>query len=149
MERPVEERKREGVQRVYRGESIEVIWQPEYCIHASFCWRNLPDVFQPRTAPWVKPDKAPADEIAWVVSACPTGALSYRRLDGGPEEPVPDVTVVEPQPNGPLYLRGRLQITRPDGSVREATRAALCRCGQSGNKPFCDGSHSLTGFKSE
>jgi CDGSH-type Zn-finger protein len=48
---------------------------------------------------------------------------------------------------GPLYLRGR--ITLPGGthaSVVEYTRVALCRCGTSANKPFCDGSHVRIGF---
>jgi uncharacterized Fe-S cluster protein YjdI len=149
MQGPVEERKQEGVGRSYKNDEIEVFWEPEYCIHSGMCWRNLPDVFRPRTKPWVRPEQAPADEIAWVVSACPSGALSYRRLDGGPSEPVPDTTLIEPQQDGPLYVRGRLQITRPDGSVRETTRAALCRCGHSQNKPFCDNSHIPAGFRSE
>jgi uncharacterized Fe-S cluster protein YjdI len=142
-------RERKEVSRRYASAAIEVIWQPEYCIHAGMCWRNLPEVFRPRAVPWVLPDKANADEIAWVISACPSGALGYRRLDGGPSEPVPDTTLVEPQRDGPLYVRGRLQITKPDGSVRETTRASLCRCGHSQNKPFCDNSHIAAGFRSE
>jgi len=149
MQERREARTRRSVSRRYENASIEVRWEPEYCIHATTCWRSLPEVFRPREVPWVLPDKANADEIAWVVAACPSGALSFRRLDGGPEEPVPDATSLEPQKDGPLHVRGRLRITMADGSVREAIRAALCRCGQSGNKPFCDLSHTRAGFKSD
>jgi len=144
-----EERHRPGVSRRYKSASIQVNWEPQFCIHASHCWRNLPGVFRPRAVPWITPEGASADEIAWVVSACPTGALSYERLDGGPEEPAPSTATIEPQPDGPVYVRGRLRIALPDGKVREATRAALCRCGASEHKPFCDLSHSRIGFRAD
>lgn len=56
------------------------------------------------------------------------------------------VTVYE---NGPLLLRGRFVLTAQDGQVIPAGRrtVALCRCGRSALKPFCDGSHALTGFR--
>jgi CDGSH-type Zn-finger protein len=89
---------------------------------------------------------ADPDEIAETVMRCPTGALHFVRLDGGSREPVPEETLITERPNGPLYVRGRLKVRRQDGSVREETRVALCRCGQSGNKPFCDGTHYRIGF---
>jgi CDGSH-type Zn-finger protein len=51
--------------------------------------------------------------------------------------------------NGPLILRGQFVITAQDGQVIPSGRrtVALCRCGRSGRKPFCDGSHGLTGFR--
>jgi CDGSH-type Zn-finger protein len=52
-----------------------------------------------------------------------------------------------PAPKGPLFLRGRIRIKDADGRlIREDTRVALCRCGASENKPFCDGSHRRIGF---
>ena len=45
------------------------------------------------------------------------------------------------EPNGPLYLEGDLRLRLPDGELLEETRVALCRCGDSKNKPFCDNSH--------
>ena len=49
--------------------------------------------------------------------------------------------------NGPLILQGRIRHPGPDGAqAAEYTHAALCRCGGSGNKPFCDGSHARIGF---
>jgi uncharacterized Fe-S cluster protein YjdI len=48
--------------------------------------RGQPDVFNLNRRPWILPDPAEADELAEVVRRCPSGALLYKRLDGGPEE---------------------------------------------------------------
>jgi len=54
---------------------------------------------------------------------------------------------IDPQVNGPLQIRGNLEITSGTGRmVARVTSARLCRCGQSANKPFCDGSHARVGF---
>ena len=51
------------------------------------------------------------------------------------------------RPERPLLVRGPITVVQPDGTVEEVPRAAFCRCGQSGNKPFCDGSHRDAGFQ--
>ena len=57
-------------------------------------------------------------------------------------------TTIAPMPDGPLYVRGCVQLRSADGKVIvEDMRLALCRCGQSHNKPFCDNSHRGSGFK--
>ena len=143
-----EERKRPGVERVYRNDRIAVSWEPKLCIHAGNCFRGLPEVFKPQSRPWISVDAATADEIAEVVMTCPTGALHFERLDDGPQEPQPDETNIDAWPNGPLYVRGYVRILGPGGRLlREDTRVALCRCGHSENKPFCDGSHRRVGFR--
>jgi CDGSH-type Zn-finger protein/uncharacterized Fe-S cluster protein YjdI len=65
--------------------------------------------------------------------------------------PVRDgVLAIDPQLNGPLRVRGSLEIMSGTGRVvARVTSAQLCRCGGSGNKPFCDGTHAKIGFKSE
>jgi hypothetical protein len=111
------------------------------------CVRNLPTVFKAGERPWIVIDGDDADAVAAAVEQCPTGALHYRRLDGGPQEDAPDETVVDPRPNGPLFLSGRVRVVDDGGAViREDTRVALCRCGGSANKPFCDGTHRRNGF---
>jgi len=62
----------------------------------------------------------------------------------GSEAPGIDIT---PAPNGPLLVEGRVQIIGSDGQRVEGARSALCRCGASNNKPFCDGSHVEIGFE--
>ncbi len=57
--------------------------------------------------------------------------------------------MIDPQIDGPLQVRGNLEITSGTGRiVARIETARLCRCGASGNKPFCDGSHAKVGFRS-
>jgi uncharacterized Fe-S cluster protein YjdI len=136
-----------GPTRTYANDAIEVHWEPRLCIHVQNCVHKLPQVFRAEERPWIVVDGADADAIAATVEACPTGALHYRRRDGGAQEQASDELTVEPRPNGPLFVRGHVRIVGDDGAVvREDTRVALCRCGASGNKPFCDGSHRRIGF---
>ena len=62
---------------------------------------------------------------------------------------MPDVTI-NVKPNGPLLVMGVVSLVDPTGKavpLAEGRPVALCRCGQSSMKPFCDGSHSRTGFQ--
>jgi CDGSH-type Zn-finger protein/uncharacterized Fe-S cluster protein YjdI len=59
------------------------------------------------------------------------------------------VLAVDPQPNGPLRVRGNLEIVSGTGRVvARTTTTFLCRCGGSASKPFCDGTHARIGFRS-
>ena len=64
--------------------------------------------------------------------------------------PVRDGTLaIDPETDGPLQVRGNMEIVSGTGGVvQRTTQARLCRCGASANKPFCDGSHARIGFKS-
>jgi CDGSH-type Zn-finger protein/uncharacterized Fe-S cluster protein YjdI len=126
----------------YHADDIEVAFDSNRCIHARECVEGLPAVFDTSRRPWVDPDEADADDVAAVVERCPTGALHYERLDDGPAERTPEkntVTVVE---DGPLYLHGNIVIeTDEEETLLSDTRAGICRCGHSENKPLCDNSH--------
>jgi CDGSH-type Zn-finger protein/uncharacterized Fe-S cluster protein YjdI len=126
----------------YSGEEIEVSYDVNRCIHARECVRGLPEVFDPDERPWIDPDEATAEAVAAVVTECPTGALHFERTDDGEDESVPEENTVTVATDGPLYLRGDVELTTPDEeTLLEDTRAALCRCGLSANKPLCDNSH--------
>jgi CDGSH-type Zn-finger protein/uncharacterized Fe-S cluster protein YjdI len=132
----------------YPGANISIQYDAKRCIHAAECAHGLPAVFDPQRKPWVDANGASPDEIVAVVARCPTGALHYTRHDGGPAEAVPAQNTIAVEANGPLLLRGDLAIMGTDGAVALTdTRLALCRCGASANKPFCDGSHSKAGFQ--
>jgi len=139
----------------YIGEQISVGYDAKRCIHAAECVHGLPAVFDPDRRPWVEPDEARADAIAEVVGRCPTGALRFERLDGGPAESAPAESVVKVEADGPLYVQGDLRLggapaQTGDSAAEEARaeyRAALCRCGESSNKPFCDNAHLECGFE--
>jgi uncharacterized Fe-S cluster protein YjdI len=135
--------------RVYANDAIEVRWEAHLCIHTGNCLRNLPQVFDTQARPWVNVDAAEEDRIAAAVVTCPTGALHFRRLrEGAAQEEPATPTTIEPRPDGPLLVRGRVRIVDGEGAlIREDTRLALCRCGASENKPFCDGSHRRIGFR--
>lgn len=137
-----------GLTREYRSERISVLWFAERCIHSGECIRAQPRVFDPRRRPWVKIDAADADAVAEAVLRCPTGALHYVRHDGGPQEPVPERTTIRPVPDGPYHVRGKVEVRTSGGElIREDTRVALCRCGESRHMPFCDNSHTAAGFR--
>jgi CDGSH-type Zn-finger protein/uncharacterized Fe-S cluster protein YjdI len=133
---------------VYRGEKISVSYDLPRCMHASECVKGgLTAVFDRERRPWVLPDGADPDRVVDVVERCPSGALHYERHDGGADE-VAETNSVRPQPRGALYLRGDLTLQAADGeAVTEEVRLALCRCGASTNKPFCDYRHHAAGFE--
>jgi len=125
----------------YDGDEVKVTWDQKRCIHAKACVNGLPNVFDPERRPWIKPDEADADAVVEAVHQCPTGALHATRGGENPETP-PDENRVGLFPNGPLLVRGDVEVLDSDGEVLlKDTRVALCRCGLSGNKPLCDGSH--------
>lgn len=57
---------------------------------------------------------------------------------------------IAPQKDGPLKVNGNLEVVSGTGrTLNRTTEVWLCRCGHSGHKPFCDGSHATFGFKVE
>jgi uncharacterized Fe-S cluster protein YjdI len=141
-----EARKQPGVAREYRTDQIVVYWEPRLCTHSARCLQGLPQVFDTERHPWVDVTAASADQIAEVIRRCPTSALRYERLDGAEQEEGVEPTTIQARRDGPLWVRGKLQIVNQNGSVRQVTRAVLCRCGHSANRPFCDNTHRRIGF---
>ena len=137
------------MRKLYSSDAIDVSFDPAKCIHAARCVAGSPEVFLPGERPWVQPQNASADEIAKTVAECPTGALRYERHDGGAAEAVPAELALTLVKGGPLYVHGPLPLTDAAGSRWEDAghRYALCRCGGSGNKPYCDNTHVKTGFE--
>ena len=126
----------------YDGEDITVTWDEKRCIHAQECVDGLPEVFDPDERPWIDPKEGDADDVAEVITRCPTGALQFERKDDGWEEETPDENTIEVTPDGPLYARGDIDILDENESVLLSdTRVAFCRCGASANKPLCDNTH--------
>lgn len=110
---------------------------------------GLSAVFNREWADWIDPAGAPPERIAAVVYQCPSGALRVAEPQGSDLESPAAANTIKIRPNGPLYLRGDLRIIGASGEpVHADTRMALCRCGASGNKPFCDNSHLRIEFLS-
>ncbi|MBL8936711.1 MAG: (4Fe-4S)-binding protein [Archangium sp.] len=132
--------------REYSNGDITVVWQAKKCMHSGICFAGLRQVFNPKRRPWVDLTQASTEQIVAQVNECPSGALSLKGEAGASS--VMAERVVEVTPNGPLLVFGNVTVKRPDGSCTEHHKVtAFCRCGASGNKPFCDGSHQRIGFK--
>ncbi|MTW20704.1 CDGSH iron-sulfur domain-containing protein [Allochromatium palmeri] len=132
---------------VFEGQEIDVSWDERLCIHHGECGKAEGDLFVGGRDPWCQPDAVSRAEVREVVERCPTGALSYRDKTGE-SEPAPSENRVMVANNGPLYLSGDLEI---EGASEDMPgvhrRVALCRCGASKNKPFCDNSHVEARFE--
>ena len=120
------------------SEDITIHFDLDRCSHSRRCVLNAPTVFLANVeGPWLHPETDTAEHLAHVAQSCPSGAITYRRLDGGEEEQAPQVNVINIRQNGPYALHASLNIS----DQSEMFRATLCRCGKSKNKPFCDNSH--------
>jgi CDGSH-type Zn-finger protein/uncharacterized Fe-S cluster protein YjdI len=125
------------------SDSVEVEFEARRCIHSRHCVLGRPDVFVPNVeGPWLHPERATPESIAEIAHQCPSGAIRYRRLDGGPAERAPLVNIVRVRENGPLAVHAELSLSGASAGFR----ATLCRCGQSAHKPYCDGTHVAAGF---
>ncbi len=131
----------------YPGSEIDVQWDGRLCIHIGECGSSADELFEGDRNPWCIPDKCSKAQVREVVQRCPSGALAFRDKAGTPEQAQAENCVVVVY-NGPLYASGDLALEgAPDDMPGVRFRAALCRCGQSGNKPFCDNSHLKAGFE--
>lgn len=140
---------RDEITKKYTNGEITVVWKPDLCIHSTLCWKGLGAVFQPKERPWVRMDGATSEQIMAQVDKCPSGALSWQRNVSTEVMPEMDAsTVIEVTSDGPLIVSGRITLKHTDGREESKDRkTALCRCGQSSKKPFCDGTHTKVGFK--
>jgi CDGSH-type Zn-finger protein/uncharacterized Fe-S cluster protein YjdI len=132
----------------YPGQDADVTWDERLCIHIGECGRAKGDLFVAKREPWCQPDLVPVVDVVDVIERCPSGALVYEVKDGKTFERPAVRNTIAVSYNGPLFARGDLAI---EGAAADMPgvrfRAALCRCGQSKNKPFCDNSHEAAGFK--
>lgn len=131
----------------YVGKEIVVLDNRGTCCHFGNCTDHLPEVFHHEGDTFVTADGASPQQIIDIVRACPSGALGYiengTRYEG--EQREQEIYVAE---NASYYVRGGIELegtTMNTGAQRE--HYALCRCGKSKNKPFCDGTHWYAGFK--
>ncbi len=132
----------------YTNGEVTIVWKPGLCIHSAICFKGLGEVFHPQELPWITMEKSSSEKIVEQIKRCPSGALSYYLNQKSNEEVnVEAETIVETSPNGPLLVYGNVSIKNNDGIITKKNNVtAFCRCGSSGNKPFCDGSHKKIGF---
>ena len=130
--------------RPLEGPGITVRDDRSICVHAGFCGTAATNV-------WKMVGASDATDtrslMLAMIERCPSGALTYR-FDGADGDNEPDLPAqVAIVPDGPLVVTGGVPVNRADGRPLETrNRVTLCRCGQSSNKPLCDGTHKQVGF---
>ncbi|MFJ4651685.1 ferritin-like domain-containing protein [Nocardia sp. NPDC088792] len=141
---------------IYQGEQVTIFDNRGICQHSGLCTDRLAGVFRAGAEPFVAANGGRLDEVVRTVRGCPSGALGLG-FDGveareltdwnGTREPVIEVTQ-----DGPYRIRGSIPLAGPGGAEIERAAGAstehyaLCRCGQSQNKPFCSGMHWYVDF---
>ncbi len=141
----------------YVGQQVTVMDNRGICQHSGFCTDRLATAFHLGEEPFVTPSGGRMDEIIRAVRGCPSGALSYG-IDGVEARDEVDYhdkrePAIEVSRDGPCRVSGGITLVegdsadepRNEGASRE--HYALCRCGQSQNKPFCSGMHWYVDFK--
>lgn len=61
----------------YSNGEIAIVWQSNKCIHAGVCVKTLPEVYDPKSKPWIAPENATTEALIKQINQCPSGALSY------------------------------------------------------------------------
>jgi len=155
--------------RQYTNGDITVFWIPSKCIHATTCFRELIEVFNPGRRPWVNMDGAPTRRIIEVVNKCPTQALVWKdnkdltkeeqqaqRKVGQVEETPKTLsgtnapTSIRIMKDGPIVVEGSFTIVGAENKeLRPTTMTSFCRCGSSRNMPYCDGTHRKIDFRDQ
>ena len=130
----------------YQGNDIIVLDNRGTCCHFGNCTDHLPEVFHHEGEPFVTAGGAGADAIEQIVRECPSGALGFVR-DGKTYEGETRDAEIYVAHNASYYVRGGIELEgEPMNAGASREHYALCRCGQSKNKPFCDGTHWYAKF---
>lgn len=129
----------------YEGNEITIYDNRNICSHAGYCTTELPAVFS-YDHPWINPNGDAVEKIIAICNKCPSGALSYSLKGGernfGREYDAAIIRVVGRQYQGPYVITGSVTIEGQIERFPEApAKMTLCRCGQSKNKPYCNGDH--------
>lgn len=141
--------------RPYTNGELTVFWRPNLCIHSANCLIGQPKVFSSIRRPWINMQGASTAEIIKVVNTCPSRAITFLKksrtaASGKRKSSSRKVSPAKIQilKDGPALIRGDFILRDSDNKKIKVERdvAAICRCGQSGKKPFCDGTHHKIGF---
>lgn len=133
----------------YSGPELDLL-DDNRCAYARLCHRRGVDV-------WTLTEEAEGESIEReAVGAswnCPTGRLEHHKMSNGDvieQELKPGITILEDLEqgvSGPLFVHGGIALFSEDGTQYELrNRYALCRCGESTDKPFCDAMHVNAGY---
>ncbi len=119
---------------VFPGDPITFYENVAICSHAGFCPKGKPDK-------WREDGEFSDEELVEKVRKCPSGALSYAcgDIEFRDQDRPAKMTLIK---DGPIQVEGGIELRNTvwaEGASKE--HYALCRCGASKMKPFCDGTH--------
>ncbi|MBI4978691.1 MAG: CDGSH iron-sulfur domain-containing protein [Spirochaetes bacterium] len=124
----------------YEGKEITIHDNRGICSHDGSCLK-LPEVFDMSKMRWVNANGASKDEIIKTIEQCPSGALSYT-VDGVYHDSIDRPPAIRVAENGAYNVEGGIELKDESGAKPHLSEHySLCRCGNSKNKPFCDGEH--------
>jgi CDGSH-type Zn-finger protein len=133
----------------YEGAEVTVHFNPRLCAHAAECGRIASHIFSDTQKPWIQPDNGALAEVEAVVTACPSGALQMSAPGGTPDQHLGERVQITVQKDGPYWVQGVAPPVPVEADGATPEKYVLCRCGKSGNKPFCDGSHRDAGWSDD
>ena len=134
---------------LFEGPGLSML-DDDRCAFARFCHRqegNVWELVEMSDDPYLR------EEAIKAAVECPTGRFTVMDLDGNVIEPEfePSIEILQDQRervSGPLFVKGNIPIESSDGFTYEVrNRIALCRCGESREKPFCDAMHVSLHYK--
>jgi len=130
----------------YKKDELGISYDSKICTHYANCVNKLPEIFNIENKPWINLSNATKEKLSQSVKNCPSGALKL--INEKTEVEPGEIVEIKLSPNGPLLVNGNFKITDHNGNVLDVkNKTALCRCGASQNKPFCDGTHNKIDFK--
>jgi CDGSH-type Zn-finger protein/truncated hemoglobin YjbI len=141
----------------YVGQQLTVLDNRGICQHSGLCSDRIATAFRVDVEPFVAPSGGRMDQIIRAVRDCPSGALGYA-LDGVEARADVDhhgtrAATIQVTKDGPYRITGGIPLVDADRAAVERNAGAslehyaLCRCGQSQNKPFCSGMHWYVEFR--
>ncbi|MEN0001329.1 MAG: CDGSH iron-sulfur domain-containing protein [Pseudomonadota bacterium] len=123
------------------GVEVTVSYTPVLCTHAAQCQARAIEVFDPGKKPWIQPENGSVKAIMDVMAACPSGALRVAIGDLPEQHLTTGDVAINIEKNGPYHVTNVALEAEFNGAGASRAKYSLCRCGQSKNKPFCDGTH--------
>ncbi|MGR3661693.1 MAG: CDGSH iron-sulfur domain-containing protein [Paracoccaceae bacterium] len=123
------------------GRDITIAYTPVLCSHAGECSARAAKIFNPSDKPWIKPENGSLDDILNVLAACPSGALRLAIADQPSQHLTSPEVGISIEQHGPYHVKNVPLEAEFNGTGASHAKYVLCRCGQSKNKPFCDGTH--------
>ena len=69
------------IKKEYSNGDLTIVWKPRKCIHSGVCVRSLPEVYKPKSKPWISMENATSEALKSQIPSCPSGALTYYMND--------------------------------------------------------------------